>query len=244
LGLFCSSPKKVASDSILQVLIALNAGCLGHDQRGSIAAEVRVRMIHLRLALMVFGVTIASVGALAAIVAVTGRTLPYHFPRGVDACFGRVYGDAFLKAHPTHRVSEMYVLRTLTPGRWNDDARPRAQQIAADRACTDNLSVTVLARLRDQPGAYDRTLTCEPDGLLGATCLLDCEGAEFSIYPQGRGLVIDRSAPRSYIRFTGLYAGARRGARLSFATDGADFRLEPMPIETCLAAYEHAAPDE
>jgi len=162
----------------------------------------------------------------------------------VDACFGRVYGDAYLKAHPTHRVSEIYVLRTLTPGRWNDDSRPRAQQIAADRASKDNLSVTVLARLRDQPGAYDRALTCEPDGLLGATCLLDCEGAEFSVYPQGRGLVLDRSAPRSYIHFTGLYAGAQLSVRMNLAFDGVDFRLEPMPIETCLGAYEHAAQEE
>jgi hypothetical protein len=201
-------------------------------------------MIHLRLALMMFGATVATVGALAAIVATTGRTLPYHFPRGVDACFGRVYGDAFLKAHPTHRVSEMYVLRTLTPGRWNDDSRPRAQQIAADRASNDNLAVTVLARLRDQPGAYDRTVTCGPDGLLGATCLLDCEGAEFSLYPQGRGLVLDRDSTRSYIHFTGVYAGARRSVHMSLATDGVDFRLEPMPIEKCLAAYEHAAPSD
>ena len=221
----------------------LNARCLGHDQYGSIAAEVRVRMSHLRLALMVFGATVASVGALAAIVATTGRALPYHFPRGADACFGRVYDEAFLKAHPTHRVSELYVLRTLTPGRWNEDSRPRAQQIAADRASHDNLSVTVLARLRDQPGAYDREVACEPDGLAGATCLLDCEGAEFSVYPQGRGLVLDRSASRSYIHFTGVYAGARTSVRMNPAKDGVDFRLEPMPIERCLAAYEHAARD-
>jgi hypothetical protein len=201
-------------------------------------------MIHLRLALMVFGATIASIGALAAIVATTGRALPYHFPRGVDACFGRVYGDVFLSAHPSHRVSELYIHRTLTPGQWNDDSRPRAQQIAADRASRGNLSVIVLARFRDLPGVYDRAVTCEPDGLAGATCLVDCEGADFSVYPQGRGLALDRSAPGSYIHFTGVYAGARRSVRMNLANDGVDFRLEPMPIDKCLAAYEHAAGDE
>jgi hypothetical protein len=65
-------------------------------------------MTHLRLALIVFGATVAGVGALAAIVATTGRALPYHFPRAADACFGRVYGAAFLAAHPEHRVSELY----------------------------------------------------------------------------------------------------------------------------------------
>ena len=201
-------------------------------------------MVHLRLALLVFGATVMGVGALAAIVATTGRALPYHFPRGVDTCFGRVYGAAFLAAHPDHRVSELYVFRTFTPGQWNEDSRPRAQQIAADRADTGNLSVTVLTRLRDRPGAYDRDVTCESDGLAGASCQLDCEGADFSVYPQGRGLMLDRRAPRSYIHFTGLYAGARASVRMSLAKDGVDFRLEPMPIETCLAAYDHAAPSE
>lgn len=201
-------------------------------------------MTHLRLALIVFGATVAGVASLAAIVVTTGRALPYHFPRGVDACFGRVYGEAFLAAHPEHRVSELYVYRTFTPGQWNDDFRPRAQQIAADRASRNDLSVTVLARLRDQPGAYDRDVTCESDGLAGASCLVDCEGADFSIYPQGRGLVLDRRAPRSYIHFTGVYAGARSSVRMELAQDGVDFRLEPMPIEKCLAAYEHAARDE
>ncbi|HLH93259.1 MAG TPA: hypothetical protein VKX28_32945 [Xanthobacteraceae bacterium] len=200
-------------------------------------------MIHLRLALLVFGATVAGVGALAAIVATTGRALPYHFPRGTDACFGRVYGEAFLQAHPTHRVSELYLLRTFTPGQRNGDARPRAQQIAADRASKDNLPVTVVARFRDQPGAYDRGVTCESDGLAGATCMLDCEGAAFSAYPQGRGLVLDRS-PTSFVSFTAASAGAQRGVRMRLATDGVDFRLEPMPIEKCLAAYDHAAPSD
>ena len=197
-----------------------------------------------RLAMTVFGATVAGVGCLAAIAATTGRALPYHFPRGADACFGRVYGSAFLAAHAGHRVSELYIHRTFTPGRWNDDARPRARQIAADRSSTNNLSVTVLARFRDQPGAYDREVTCEPDGIAGATCLLDCEGAEFSVYPQGRGLVLDRNSSASFINFTGVYAGARRSVRMSLAKDGVDFRLEPMPIETCLAAYESPARDE
>ena len=199
-------------------------------------------MIHLRLAVLVFGATVASFSALGAIVATTGRALPWHFPRGVDACFGRIYGEAFLKAHPDHRVSELYIFRTLTPGQWNEDSRPRAQQIAADRASKNNLPVTVVARFRDQPGAYDRDVTCESDGPAGASCLVDCEGADFSIYPQGRGLVLDRRAPRSYIHFTGVHAGARSSVRMELAQDGVDFRLEPMPIERCLAAYEHAAP--
>jgi hypothetical protein len=201
-------------------------------------------MTHLRLALLVFGATVAGFGALAAIVATTGRALPYHFPRGVEACFGRVYDEAFLKAHPDHRVREIYIHRNFTPGQWNADSRPRPQQIAADRASKAELSVTVLARFRDLPGAYDRDVTCESDGLAGATCEVDCEGADFSVHPQGRGLALDRGAPRSYIHFTGVYAGARAGVRMNLAKDGVDFRLEPMPIEKCLAAYEHAAQDE
>ena len=198
-------------------------------------------MTHLRLALIVFGATVAGVGALAAIVATTGRALPYHFPRGADACFGRVYGAAFLKAHPEHRVSEIYLHRTFTPGQWNEDARPRAQQIAADRASNHDLSVTVLARFRDKPGAYDRDVICESDGIAGAACYSECDGATFSVHPDGRGLVLDRSTLTSFVSLTGLYAGARNGVRMYLAKEGIDYRLDPMPIADCLAAYQRPA---
>jgi hypothetical protein len=31
------------------------------------------------------------------------------------------------------------------------------------------------------------------------------------------------------------------GGRLRLKTDGTDYRLDPLPIATCLAAYDHAA---
>jgi hypothetical protein len=198
-------------------------------------------MTHLRLALIVLGATVAGVGSLAAIVATTGRALPYHFPRGVDACFGRVYDAAFLNAHPDHRVSELYVYRVFSPGMWNEDARPRAQQVAADRASSADLSVTILARFRDKPGAYDRDVICQSDGIAGATCYSECDGARFSVYPDGRGIVLDRSSSTSFVSLTGLHAGARRGVRMNLAKAGVDYRLDPMPIATCLAAYEDRA---
>jgi len=201
-------------------------------------------MTHLRLALVVFGAMVAGVGWLAALVATTGRALPYHFPRGVDACFGRVYDAAFLAAHPNHRVSELYVYRAFSPGAWNADARPRAQQIAADRASTTEMSVTVLARFRERPGTYDRDVTCESDGIAGASCSRDCDGARFSLYPNGHGLVLDRSSSASFVSLTGSRAGAGRVVRMNLKRDGLDYRLDPMPIATCLAAYEDRAPSE
>ncbi len=111
-------------------------------------------------------------------------------------------------------------------------------QIAADRASTDDLSVTVVARFRDKPIAYDRGVTCSSDGPLGATCSADCEGALFEIYPEGRGLVLDRSDTISFVNFTG------GGGWLRLKTDGVDYRLDRLPIETCLAAYHpQAQPD-
>jgi len=198
-------------------------------------------MSHLRLALVTFAATVAGVGWLAAMIATTGRALPYHFPRGADACFGRVYGEAFLAAHPNHRISELYVYRAFSPGSWNPDQRPRAQQIAADRASKEELSVVVLARFRDTPGAYDSGVTCESDGIAGATCSRDCDGAGFSLYPDGRGIVIDRSESASFVSLAGNRAAAGRRVRMYFKAHGVDFRLDPMPIADCIAAYDHAA---
>jgi hypothetical protein len=188
----------------------------------------------MRLALMIFGGWVAVTALLAAMIVTTDRALPAHFPRGTEACFGRVYDKAFLAAHPNQRLAELYVFRDFATGVPRDDPRARAVQIAADRASTDALSMTVVARFRDKRIAYDRGVTCSSDGPLGASCSADCEGALFSIYPNGRGLVLDRSEATGFVNFTG-------GGRLRLKTDGADYRLAPMPIERCLAAYGHAA---
>jgi hypothetical protein len=188
-----------------------------------------------RVLISSFCAGVAVAGLLAAMVLTTDRALPAHFPRGTEACFGRVYDTAFLAAHPNHRFTELYVLREFVQGGSRGDARERAMQISADRASTDDLSLTVMARLRDKPGAYDRGVTCSSDGPLGATCSADCEGALFSIRPDGRGLALDRGDKISFVNFTD------GGGRLRLQRDAADYRLDPMPIETCLAAYDHAA---
>jgi hypothetical protein len=49
-------------------------------------------------------------------------------------------------------------------------------------------------------------------------------------------LVIEHRSSASFVNLTG-------SGRLSFKTEGADERLDPMPIATCLAAYDRAADD-
>ena len=184
---------------------------------------------------MILGAWIAVTAFLAAMILTADRALPSHFPRGAEACFGRVYDKAFLAAHPGHRFTELYVLRDFAQGGPRGDSRDRAMQIAADRTSADGLSVTIMARLRDRAGAYDRGVTCSSDGPVGATCSADCEGALFSIHPEGRGLVLDRSDAISFVNFSD------GGGRFNLRRDGVDYRLDPLPIETCLAAYDHAA---
>jgi hypothetical protein len=188
----------------------------------------------MRRALIIVGAFVAVTGLLAAMVVTTDRALPYHFPRGVEACFGRVYDQAFLQAHPNHRLAELYMFRDFSQGGPRDDSRERAAQIAADHASPDDLSVTVMARFRDKPGAYDRGVSCSSDGPAGATCSADCEGALFDLHPDGRGLVIGHTSPASFMNLNG-------GGRLRLKSDGVDYRLDPMPIEACLAAYDKAA---
>jgi hypothetical protein len=185
---------------------------------------------------MIFGAWVAVTALLAAMVLTADRALPAHFPRGTEACFGRVYDKAFLAAHPGQRLTELYVFHDFAQGGPRDDARARAVQVAADRASSDDLSMTVMARFRDKPIAYDRGVTCASDGPLGATCSADCEGASFDIHPDGRGLIIAHASSASFVNLTS-------SGRLSFKTDGADYRLDPMPIERCLAAYDRAAGD-
>src|ERR1700754_1929260 len=109
----------------------------------------------MRLALIALVALLGGGGWAAAVVATlaTGRALPAHFPRGTEACFGRVYGAAFLDAHPHHKVSKLYVFRAFAsdlPG--TPSARTRTEKIADDRASTDDIWVKVMARFRDRPG--------------------------------------------------------------------------------------------
>jgi hypothetical protein len=198
----------------------------------------------MRRAFIILGAIVAVVGVLAVMIFTTDRALPWHFPRGVEACFGRVYGEAFLKAHPNHRVSEIYVYRDFSPDSPRGDSRPLAVQIAADRASPDHLSVTVMARFRDKPGAYDRRVGCDSDGPAGASCISDCEGANFGVYPEGRGLMLDRNSSSSFVHLNGGGPQSTLSVMLRLKADGADYRLEPMPIAACLAAYDHPAKAE
>jgi hypothetical protein len=208
---------------------------------GMLVPLARLRRPGLRVALIAFGAGVALAGWLALMIFTTDRALPWHFPRGVEACFGRVYDAAFLKAHPNHRVLELYVYRDFSAGPPREDSRPRAEQIAADRASPDDLSVTVMARFRDVPGAYDRGVSCDSDGPAGASCRADCEGANFAAHPDGRGLVLDRNSTGSFLHLNGGGPRSMSSVMLRLKADGADYRLEPMPIESCLAAYDHPA---
>jgi hypothetical protein len=211
------------------------------DCAGVLVPLARLRRPGLRMALIAFGAGVALPGWLAVMIFTTDRALPWHFPRGVEACFGRVYDAAFLKAHPNHRISELYIYRDFSAGPPREDSRPRAVQIAADRASPDDLSVTVMARFRDMPGAYDRGVRCDSDGPAGASCHADCEGANFSVYPEGRGLMLDRNSSSSFVHLNGGGPQSTLSAMLRLKADGADYRLEPRPIAACLAAYDHPA---
>jgi hypothetical protein len=213
----------------------------GAPAAAGVPMTAEVRGPRLRAALIAFGAGVALPGWLALMIFTTDRALPRHFPRGVEACFGRIYDAAFLTAHPNHRVSELYIYRDFSTGAPRGDSRPPAMQIAADRASPDDLSVTVMARFRNMPGAYDRSVSCDSDGPAGASCRADCEGANFSVYPEGRGLVLERSSSNSFVHLNGGGPQSTSSVTLRLKADDANYRLEPMPIADCLAAYDHPA---
>lgn len=198
----------------------------------------------MRLALIAVVALVSGAGWAAAVVAtlMTGRALPAHFPRGTEACFGRVYGAAFLAGHPNHKVSELYVYRAFTadlPG--TPGGRTRIEKIADDRTSPDDMWVKVMARFRDRPGAYARPVQCSND-LDGAFCFADCDGAHFEMHPDGRGLVLDRTTRPAFVHLNGACGGDSSGlsAWLHLDKDGEDFHLDPIPIERCLAARDRA----
>ena len=119
------------------------------------------------------------------------ETRPPMFTADRDACFGRVYDAAHLKAHPKQKVSSIHVLRSLEQRReaenWTPDAR--AESIRSFRE-DGQASRHRLRHFRDRKGTFHNSLTCDKETREGVRCMIECDGGSFRLARSGANSVM------------------------------------------------------
>lgn len=169
--------------------------------------------------------------------------LPEHFPLGVEACFGRNYDAAHLKATPRQRVTAFYLHRSFEP----DKALEEPPQSREDRVSADGengmVNVTGYFRLRDRKGVFTNYFSCtkESEGN-GVRCGIDCDGGSFKLRASGKSLLAENEG---FVVVGGCGADEEESAKPVFIKPGTDdktFRIDPQPPAQCTTLQNERAP--
>lgn len=168
--------------------------------------------------------------------------LPRHLPLGEDACFGRVYDAAHLKAHPKQRVTAFHLFRDFTP----DPAMETPQETREALVAQDGdggIRVTAYVRFRDRPGLFFNGLHCSRSNDGGKVrCGIECDGGGFLLKDAGKSLLLENEG---FVVVGGCGASEDEEEHADFVKPGADdklFRLDPLPVAQCRALEDSRKP--
>jgi hypothetical protein len=171
------------------------------------------------------------------------ETRPPLFTADREACFGRVYDAAHLKAHPRQKVASIHVLRPLEPRReaenWTPDARTEA--IRSFREDGQTL-VTAFVNFRDRKTTFHNSLSCDQEGREGMRCMIDCDGGSFRLARTGANSVLLHN--NGFVLIGGCGEEAEEGQERRFdpGEDDKVFRLDATPVAACRAEEQKATP--
>ena len=171
------------------------------------------------------------------------ETRPPIFTADRDACFGRIYDAAHLKAHPRQKVTSIHVLRALEPRReaenWNPDAREEALRSFREEGQT---IVTALVNFRDRKTTFHNSLSCDRETREGVRCMIECDGGSFRLArTAGNSLLLHNNG---FVLVGGCGEEVEEGQE-RFFDPGADdkvFRLDSRPVAACRAEEQKATP--
>jgi hypothetical protein len=168
--------------------------------------------------------------------------LPGHLPLRAEACFGRVYDAAHLRAHPKQRVTSFHLLRDFTPGN-NAESEPQSREELLDADGSDGtIGVTAYLRLRDRKGVYSNHFSCRRNDKGGVFCGIDCDGGSFIARTSGNSLLIEN---QGFVVVGGCGASDEDNENPVSIRPGADdktFRLDKQPLDQCTALRDAQKP--
>lgn len=142
------------------------------------------------------------------------------------ACFGRAYSADHLAAHPGQRVVEMQIVMDAGfSGERQDHVGPSM------------VETTLRATTRDRYGEFfANSAVCPWNGDEARyECGIECDGGSFDIALADDGTAILTNTNWGFILYgsCGEDVAASREVRIPADEDHAEFRLHPMPVETC-----------
>jgi hypothetical protein len=188
--------------------------------------------------------TVAALGSLAAWPTETRtETRPPLFTADREACFGRVYDAAHLKAHPKQKVTSLHVLRSLEERReaenWTPDARAEAIRSFREEG---QASVTAFVNFRDKKSTFYNSLTCDKETREGVMCMIECDGGSFRLARSGANSVTLHN--NGFVLIGGCGEEIEEGQQRHFSPGADDkvFRLDSRPIAACRAEEQKATP--
>ncbi|TPJ17640.1 hypothetical protein FJW04_08785 [Mesorhizobium sp. B2-7-3] len=161
-------------------------------------------------------------------------------PNGADACFGRVYDAAHLKARPKQKVTRIFFYYGRDPvSRPNEE--PNAN---SDTSYNGFLTTTVRgAKAPEWAGGWCNHES--EDGKSGPIrCGMDCDRTLASLKVDGKGRLIlsDLSSDIYLDAGSEEELGAAEYDRQALGKEDDNFRLDPMPAATCKAEFARIDP--
>lgn len=168
--------------------------------------------------------------------------LPSHLPLGQEACFGRVYDAAHLKAHPKQRVTSFHLFRDFAPDA-NKETPQESRKELVEQDGEGGIRVTAYVRFRDRPGLFFNGLFCGMSADGGKVrCGIDCDGGGFFLRDAGKSLLLDN---QGFVVVGGCGASEDEEENTDVVKPGADdkvFRLDPLPAAQCRALEDSRKP--
>ncbi|MGX5839601.1 hypothetical protein ACWGTI_02635 [Mesorhizobium sp. ArgA1] len=161
-------------------------------------------------------------------------------PNGADACFGRVYDAAHLKAHPKQKVARIFFLYGHDPV-----SRPNEEPTAnADTSYNGFLTTTVRgAKTPQWAGGWCNHES--EDGKSGPIrCGMDCDRTMASLKLDDKGRLILTNVSSDLYLAAGSEdeLGEAEYDRQALGSEDDNFRLDPMPAATCKAEFAKIDP--
>ncbi|MET3518587.1 MULTISPECIES: hypothetical protein [Mesorhizobium] len=190
---------------------------------------------------------IAVGAALGAVLFVVGAALADDTPKltelspnGADACFGRVYDAAHLKAHPKQKVARIFFYYGHDPV-----SRPNEEPSTFGGAAYDGFLTTTVRGTKKPEWAAGWCNRQSEDGKSGPIhCGMECDRTLASLKVDDKGrLIVSNVQPDVY-----LDAGAEEELgtaqynKQALGSEDDNFRLDPMPAATCKAEFARIDP--
>ena len=164
-------------------------------------------------------------------------------PEGQEACYGRVYDDAHMKAHPQQKVRRIFFLSGHDPvSRPNEEA---SSELGSDGGYNGFLATTMRGAERPQwVGGW-----CGGGGDDGGApgqfgCGMECDRTMALMRFDGKGSLVLYDLPQDLYLDPGAEEEMTEAeyADAQFGADDVNFRLDPQPLDKCKAEFARIDP--